>query len=184
MRKVIFGINMTLDGCVDHTKGTADEDVHDYFTDLIRHAGVLVYGRITYQLMVPFWPDMARDHSAPTRSLNDFAVAFDSVDKVVFSRSLDKVDDRNTTIVRGDLKKEIVQMKQESGKNIMIGGVDLPAQLIELGLVDEYHFVVQPIIAGKGRRMDNINLQQNISLTLAESKALPSGCIALRYLSK
>src|SRR5215470_4185810 len=102
MRNLIFGINITLDGCVDHTKQFADEETHEYFTDLLREADLLVYGRKTYELMVPFWPEVARNQSI-TKASNEFALAFDSIDKVVFSRTLDSVEDRNTRIVRTDL---------------------------------------------------------------------------------
>jgi dihydrofolate reductase len=93
MRNLIFAINMTLDGCCDHTKVTGDEEIHNYFADLLRDADVLLYGRKTYQLMVPFWPDTAKKNSGPTKSMNDFAQAFVAVDKiVVFSRSLEKAE--------------------------------------------------------------------------------------------
>ena len=182
MRKLIFGINTSLDGCVDHTKGFADEEIHEYWTHVIRSAGLLVYGRKTYQLMVPFWPDVAKSQSM-TKALNEFAVAFDSLDKVVFSRSLDRVDDNNTRIVHGNLQDEIFKLKQEEGKNILVGGVDLPSQLVELDLVDEYVFVVGPIIAGEGRRLfDGVRLAEKLQLKLVDSKFFDSGCVALRYL--
>src|SRR4030095_5391917 len=95
MRKVIFAINITLDGCVDHTKQVADDETHEYFTDLLREVDLGVFGRITYQLMVPFWPEVARNQSMSQAS-NEFARSFDSINKIVFSRSLDKPDDRNT----------------------------------------------------------------------------------------
>lgn len=91
MKKIIFAINVTLDGCCDHTKGMADDEIHEYFADLLRQVDVLIYGRKTYELMVPFWPDMAKNHSGQTNAINDFARAFDAVSKiVVFSRSLEK----------------------------------------------------------------------------------------------
>ena len=181
MRKLIFAINITLDGCVDHTKQLADDETHGYFTDLMRDAGLLVYGRKTYQLMVPFWPEVAKNQSMK-KAENDFALAFDSVNKIVFSRSLDSAGDKNTRIVRGDLHDEILKLKQEQGKNIFTGGVDLPSQLIELGLVDEYLFVVGPIIAGEGRRLlEGVSLPEKLKLKLAESKIFKSGCVALRY---
>ena len=183
MRKVIFGINITLDGCCDHTKGTGSEEVHDYFTKLIQDADTLVYGRVTYQLMVPFWPDVAKDKSGPTKSMNDFAQAFDAVDKiVVFSRTLEEVNDGKTRIIRSNPEDEIRKLKQEKGKSIMLGGVDLPSQLLESGLIDEYHLVVQPIIVGEGRRLfDTVGLADKLQLKLAESKVLKSGDVALRY---
>ena len=143
MRNLIFAINITLDGCVDHTKQIADEETHEYFTHLMRDVDLLVYGRKTYQLMVPFWPEVAKNQSM-TKASNEFARTFDSINKIVFSRSLDSAEDKNTRIVRTNLHDEILKLKQEEGKNILIGGVSIPSQLIELGLVDEYRFVVQP----------------------------------------
>ncbi|HET8889300.1 MAG TPA: dihydrofolate reductase family protein [Candidatus Angelobacter sp.] len=184
MRKLIYAINITLDGCCDHTKQFADDETHEYFTDLMRDAGLVVYGRKTYQLMVPFWPDVARTQSM-TKALNEFALAFDSINKIVFSRSLDSAGDKNTRIVRANLHDEILRLKQEQGKNIFTGGVDLPSQLIELGLVDEYLFVVGPIIAGEGRRLlEGVSLPERLQLRLVESKIFRSGCVALRYLKQ
>ena len=186
MRNLIFGINITLDGCCDHTKGIADEEIHEYFTALLRDADVLVYGRKTYQLMVPFWPDIAKNHSGPTKAVNDFADAFDSVGKiVVFSKSLDRAEGKNTSIVRSNLRDEILKLKQEPGKNIMVGGVDLPSQLMELDLIDEYRFVVQPLLVGEGRRLlEGISLPERLHLKLVETKILKSGSVALRYLKQ
>src|SRR5262244_3136851 len=181
MRNLIFAINMTLDGCCDHTKQFADDETHEYFTQLLRDVDLLVYGRKTYQLMVPFWPEVAKNQSM-TKALNEFAQAFDAVKKVVFSRSLDSPEDRNTRIVRTNLHDEILKLKQEQGKTILVGGVSVPSQLIELGLVDEYRFVVSPIVAGEGRRLlEGVVLQEKLQLKLVGSKGFASGCIALRY---
>jgi dihydrofolate reductase len=182
MRKLIFAINITLDGCCDHTKQMADEETHEYFTELMREADLQVFGRKTYELMVPFWPEVAKNQSM-TKASNEFARAFDSVKKVVFSRSLDRAEDRNTRIVRTNLRDEIVKLKQEQGKSILVGGVSVASQLIELGLVDEYRFVVSPILAGAGRRLlEEVSLPEKFRLRLVESKIFKSGCIALRYL--
>jgi dihydrofolate reductase len=177
---------MTLDGCCDHTKVSGTEEIHEYFAQLMRDVDVLVYGRKTYQLMVPFWPDVARDHTAPTTAMNDFAQAFDSVNKIiVFSRSLDKAEGKNTRIVRSNLQEEILKLKQEPGKDIATGGVSIPSQLIELDLIDEYRFVVQPIVAGEGRRLaEGISLPATLQLKLVESKIFDSGHVALRYLKQ
>jgi dihydrofolate reductase len=184
MRNVIYAINITLDGCCDHTKQIADEEAHEYFTDLLRDFDLLVFGRKTYQLMVPYWPDVAKDPSSP-RSDVEFARAFVSSKKVVFSRSLDSAEDKNTRIIRTNLRDEILKLKQEPGKNILVGGVDIPSQLIELGLVDEFRFIVQPIIAGAGRRlMEGVNLPERLRLKLVESKTFKSGCVGLRYLKQ
>jgi dihydrofolate reductase len=181
MRKLIFAINTTLDGCCDHTKQMADEETHEFFTHLMREADLQVFGRKTYELMVPFWPEVAKNQSM-TKASNEFARAFDSVKKVVFSRSLDSVEDRNTRIVRSDLRDEIVKLKQEQGKNILVGGVSVASQIIELGLADEYIFVVSPIIAGEGTRLlEGVRLRESLKLKLVESKIFKSGCVALRY---
>jgi dihydrofolate reductase len=184
MRNLIFDINITLDGCCDHTKGTAGAEMHEYFTHLVRDADLLVFGRKTYELMVPFWPDVAKSQSM-TKAENEFAQAFDSINKIVFSRTLESTADRKTRIVRTNLRDEIVKLKQEPGKNILVGGVSVPSQLIALGLVDEYRFVVHPIIAGEGRRLlEGLSLQQSPKLKLVESKAFKSGVVALRYLKQ
>lgn len=183
MRNVIFGINLTLDGCCDHTKGIANEDIHEYFAQQIRDADVLVYGRKTYQLMVPYWPDVAKNQSGQTKAVNDFAQAFDAVGQIiVFSRTLEKAEGKNTRIVRADLKDEMLKLKQEPRKDILVGGVDLPSQLIELDLIDEYRFVIHPVVVGEGRRLlEGISLQEKLQLKLVGSKIFTSGCVALRY---
>jgi len=184
MRNVVFGINITLDGCCDHTNQFADEETHEYWTGVLREAGLLVYGRKTYELMVPFWPDVAKTQSA-TKALNEFARVFDSINRVVFSRTLESAEDRNTRIVRGNLRDEILKLKQEQGKNILVGGVDIPSQLIQLGLVDEYRFVVGPVIAGEGRRLlEGVSLPEKLQLKLVESKIFKSGCVALHYVKQ
>jgi dihydrofolate reductase len=185
MRNLIFGINLTLDGCCDHTKFGGGEEVHDYFTNLMRDVDLLVYGRKTYQLMVPFWPDVAKNHSGQTRAMNEFAQAFDSNKIVVFSQSLDRAEGEKTRIVRSNLQDEILKLKQEPGKNISTGGVSIPSQLIELGLVDEFHFVIHPVIVGEGRRLlDGVSLPEKLQLKLVESKTFESGCVAHRYLKQ
>jgi len=184
MRKLIFAINTTLDGCVDHTKQFADDETHEFFTQLMQDVDLQVFGRKTYQLMVPFWPEVAKSQSM-TKASNEFARAFVSINKIVFSRTLDRVEDKSTRIVRTDLRDEILKLKQEPGKNILVGGVDIPSQLIELGLVDEYRFVVGPIVAGEGRRLlEGVSLPERLQLKLVDSKIFKSGCVALRYLKQ
>ena len=118
-----------------------------------------------------------------TKAENEFARTFDSIEKIVFSRSLDVAEDKNTRIVRTNLGDEILRLKQAPGKNILVGGVDIPSQLIDLGLVDEYRFVVGPIVAAEGRRLfEGVGLRVRLQLRLVESKIFASGCVALRYL--
>jgi len=181
MRNLIYGINLTADGCCDHTRFGGGKEIHEYFTGLMQDVDLIVYGRKTYELMVPYWPDVARDQSG-TKSENEFARVFTAIDKIVFSRSLDSAEG-NTRIVRRDLHDEILKLKQQPGKKISVGGVDLPSQLIALGLVDELYFVVHPVIVGAGRRLlEDTVLGGLQNLKLAGSTLLPSGCVALHYL--
>ena len=185
MRNLIFAINITLDGCCDHTKFNPDDDLLEHYTPLLRDdADLLVYGRKTYQLMVPYWHDIAKSQSETEADI-EFAQAFVSKKLVVFSRSLDSVEDKNTRIVRTNLRDEILRLKQEPGKNILVGGVDVPSQLMKLGLIDEYRIVVAPIIAGEGRRLfEGVSLPEKLRLKLVESKTFKSGSVALRYLKQ
>ncbi len=184
MRKLIYAINITLDGCCDHTKQMVDEEALGHHALLLRDADLLVYGRKTHQLMVPYWPDVAKNPSE-TKADIEFAKMFVSKNKIVFSRSLESAEDKNTKIVRTNLRDEMLRLKQEQGKYILAGGVDIPSQLIELGLIDEYRFVVTPIIAGEGRRLlEGVSLPQKLQLKLVESKIFKSGCVALRYLKQ
>jgi dihydrofolate reductase len=188
MRNLIYAINLTLDGCCDHTKGMADEELLDHYTQLLLDVDLLIYGRKTYQLMVPYWPDVANNPSE-TKADRDFAKTFVSKNKVVFSRSLDsaqvKKEDTNARVVRTDLRDEILKLKNEPGKPILVGGVDIPSQLVELGLVDEFRVVVAPVIAGQGRRLfDDVGLPQKLRLNLVETKTSKSGSVALRYVKQ
>lgn len=184
MRKLIYAINLTLDGCLDHTNMAPDEELFDFFINLVRGTDTLVYGRITYQLMVPYWPDVLKDPSSSNADV-EFAKAFDAAEKVVFSKSLERVEDKNSRLVRTNPAEEILRMKQQPGKDILVGGVVLPSYLIEHGLVDEFIFVVYPIIAGKGKRlMEGTSMQEKFRLKLVDSKVMKSGAVFLHYVKQ
>lgn len=187
MRNVIYSINLSLDGCCDHTKmNGGDDEIYEYFTRLMQEADTAVYGRITYELMVPFWPDVAKNNSGTTKAMNDFARALDSVDQtIVVSRSLASIERKNTRLIHSNLQEEIQKLKQEPGKSILLDGVTLSSQLIGHDLIDEYCIVVHPVIVGEGRRLWNdVRLEERVPLKLVETKVLTSGCVALRYLKK
>ncbi len=180
MRKVVFAINITADGYCSHTEGIPDEELHEYFTKLLRDAGVILFGRTTYQLMVPYWPDVAKNQSE-SEAINEFARVFDALEKVVFSTTLQDVD-RNTRIVRGNIAEEVLAMKQRPGKDICVGSLSIASQLSDLGLIDEYRFVVHPVIAGKGPRLfETVKPQARLLLDFIGSKTLHSGVVALHY---
>jgi dihydrofolate reductase len=181
MRKVFFAINITADGYCGHTDMIADDEMHGYFTGLLRSAGVLLFGRRTYQLMVPYWPDVARDQSEDAAA-NEFARVFDSLEKVVFSTTLKQVEGNNTRIARADVADAVLALKRQSGKDISVGSLSIASQLSERGLIDEYHFVVHPVVAGKGPRLfETVKLEERLLLDFVGSKTFRSGVVALRY---
>ena len=181
MRKVVFGINITLDGGCDHTNGIVDDELHEYYTRLLQSAGVEIFGRNTYHLMYPYWHDVAMNQSE-TEVTNEFARTFDSIPKIVFSTTLKSVEWNNTTLLRSNLQEEIVKLKQQPGKYISIGSISIASQLTQLGLIDEYHFVVHPIIARKGPRLFELDvMKDNLQLKLVGSKTFHSGVVALHY---
>ncbi|MGJ1267918.1 dihydrofolate reductase family protein [Sphingobacterium spiritivorum] len=181
MRKLIYGINVSLDGCCDHTKFSGGDDIHDYFRELLQDVDLIIYGRKTYDLMVPFWPQAAHAQSM-NDSANAFASTFSSIKRILVSRTTNPIDDEYATLIKDNLQEEILKLKQQPGKSISTGGVELPARLIELGLVDEFHILVHPVIVGEGRRLfTEMHLPENLGLNLIATKTLPSGCIALRY---
>jgi len=181
MRKVVYATNMTIDGYCNHTDMIADDELHDFFADLLRNAGILLFGRITYQLMVPYWPDVAENRSG-TASINEFASAFDSLDKVVFSTTLSHVEGRNTRIVRANAAEEVLTLKKQPGKDISVGSLSIASQLSYRGLIDEYHFVIHPVVAGKGPRLfDTVKLHERFQLDFIDVKTLQSGAVALHY---
>ncbi len=181
MRKVVFAINITVDGYCSHTDMIADEELHKYFTQVLRNANLMLFGRITYQLMVPYWPDIAKKQS-DTEATNEFARVFDSLDMVVFSTTLKHVEGNNTRIVRANVAEEVLALKQQHGKDICVGSLSIASQLSERGLIDEYQFVVHPVIAGKGPRLfETVKPQERLRLDFVGSKTFRSGVVALQY---
>ncbi|RPI04921.1 MAG: dihydrofolate reductase [Ignavibacteriae bacterium] len=181
MRKVVFAINITADGYCSHTDGIADGELHEYFTEVLRNASLILFGRITYQLMIPYWPDIARNQSE-TEAENEFARVFDSLDKVLFTRTLEHVDGSNTRIVHANVAEEVLALKQEPGKDICVGSLSIASQLSERGLIDEYRFVVHPVVAGNGPRLfETMKPQEKLRLDFVGSKTFRSGVVALQY---
>ena len=181
MRKLIYGINISLDGCCDHTKFSGADDIQDYFRELLEGVDLIIYGRKTYELMVPFWPEIAQTQSM-NEAANAFAKVFANLKRVMVSQTMDSIDDELTTIIHDNLKEEILKLKQQPGKAISTGGVELPARLIEWGLIDEFHMVVHPLIVGEGRRLfTDMCLTESLGLELVASQTLSTGCVALRY---
>ena len=178
MRKVVFAINITLDGCCGHESVVANDELHEYFTDLLRDSDIEIFGRNTYHLMYPYWHDVAINQSE-SKATNEFARTFDLIPKIVFSTTLQSVEWKNTTLLRSNLQEEVLRLKQQPGKSISVGGLNIASQLAQSGLIDEYHFLIQPIVAGKGPRL--FESGKDFTLELVGSKTFQSGVVALHY---
>jgi dihydrofolate reductase len=179
LRKLVFAINVTLDGFADHQVMIADDELHEFFTDLLRRSDAALYGRVTYELLADYWP-LAPDLPTSTPSEIEFANEVNRIPKVVFSKTLEKAEWNNTRLVKGDAIEEIRKLKAQPGKDLQVGGLSLVSNLTNLNLIDEYWLLVHPIVSGKGRRLFN-ELHQRVSLKLLETKTLHSGVVALHY---
>ncbi len=178
MRPLRYAINVTLDGCCDHRAGTTDEELHRYWAETLAQADALLFGRVTYEMMEAAWRLPARTGVRP-EWMEPFARTIDAARKYVVSSTLERVD-WNAELVRGDLEKAVRQLKREPGTGIFVGGVTLPLALAELGLIDEYEFVVHPRLAGHGPTLF-AGLSQYIDLTLVSRREFGSGAVAMRY---
>jgi dihydrofolate reductase len=181
MRPLRYSINVTLDGCVDHRVGIADKDIHRHAMENIAQADALLFGRVTYEMMEAAWRLSNRMAAMPDWT-EPFARTIDAAKKYVVSSTLDRVD-WNAELVRGDLGKAVQQLKQESGKGLFTGGVKLPLALAELGLIDEYEFVVHPRVAGHGPTLF-AGLSKPIDLKLVSRLEFGSGVVAKRYVQR
>jgi dihydrofolate reductase len=177
MRPLRYSINVTLDGCCDHRVMVADEDLHRHATKSIAQADALLFGRVTYQMMEAAWRPPVSD--AMPEWTKPFARAIDAAKKYVVSSTLDRVD-WNAELVRGDLEKAVQRLKQESGQVLFTGGVKLPMALAELGLIDDYEFVVHPRLVGHGPTLF-AGLSKIVDLKLVSRLEFGSGAVAMRY---
>lgn len=178
MRKVIAAFNMTLDGICDHTVGIPDADLHDHYAELLRQAGVLLYGRTTYELM-QFWQALLQNPSGQA-SMDDFAVAIDQVPKVVFSRTLTETGWDSARLATADLAAEVLALQQQPGKDILVGSRSLIVQLFNLHLIDAFQICIFPMLEGKGLPLFD-QIQDRTMFRLVRTKALSSGAVVLYY---
>jgi dihydrofolate reductase len=178
MRPLRYSINVTLDGCIDHRAINPDEELHRHAAETLAQADALLFGRATYEMMEAAWRPPARAGALPDW-MEPFARTIDAAKKYVLSSTLARVD-WNAELVRGDLGKAIQQLKREPGKGLLVGGVKLPQALAELGLIDEYEFVVHPRLAGHGPT-SFAGLSKRIDLKLVSRLEFGSGAVAMRY---
>ena len=181
MKKVIAAINMTLDGFCDHTSGVPDEEVHQHYADLMRNAGVALYGRITYKLM-EFWRTVLENPTGD-KAMDDFALAIDSTPKIVFSRTLKGVDWKSAKLASQDLETEVLELRQSrngGSKDVFVCSPSLIVALTKLNLIDEYQLCVHPVIAGSGLPLFK-NINEKIMLKLIKTKPFGGGAVILYY---
>lgn len=181
MRKIIAAINMTLDGICDHTTGIADEELHQHYADLLSSGDVVLYGRITYQLM-EYWKSVVENPTG-IREIDEFAVIMDKIPKLVFSHTLKSLEWESAKLANRTLEEEVLELKQSSNgvsKDVLVGCRSLIIQLMKLNLIDEYQFCIHPIVEGKGMQLfENIN--DRVALKLVRTKIFNSGAIVLYY---
>ena len=185
MRPLRYGINITLDGCCDHRAGLVDEELHMYWAESLARADALLYGRGTYEMMEAAWRSVASTGARPDWMepwMEPFARVIDEAKKYVVSSTLERVD-WNAELVRGDLGEAVQELKRESGKGVLVGGVKLPLALAELGLIDEYEFVVMPRLAGHGPTLF-AGLSAYVDLKLVNRVEFGSGAVAMRYVPR
>lgn len=178
MRKIIAAINMTLDGVSDHTAVAPDEEVHEHYTEVIRNADTILYGRITYQLM-EYWRPIVEKPSGE-KSMDDFAIAIDNIQKIVFSHTLKNVDWSSATLATQALKETVLELKQKPGKDVLVGSPNLIIDSLKLNLIDELQLCVHPIIAGKGSHLFK-NINDTIPLKLLRTKTFQGGAVVFYY---
>ena len=182
MRKLIAAINMTLDGFCDHTAGIADDELHQHYNELLSTADTILWGRTTYQLMESYWPEIVKNPTG-NKPEDEFAVLIDNISKIVYSRTLKKVDWKNTRLKSEVNKEEVLELKQSrngGSKNILVGSPSLIVALTQLDLIDEYQLCVQPIILGRGLPLFK-NVKGRINLKLLKTKLFGSGAVTLYY---
>ena len=178
MRKVIAAINMTLDGFCDHTAGIADDELHQHYNELLRSSDVILYGRITFQLM-EYWAHVVKNPTG-NNSVDEFAATMDNIPKIVFSRTLKNVEWKTAKLAKGDIKDEVLRLKQEAGASILVGSPSLIVTLMNLDLIDEYQLCIQPIVLGNGLPLFK-DVEGRNDLILSRSKTFGSGAIILYY---
>ena len=178
MRKVIAAINMTIDGVCDHKAGLPDEEVHQHYTDLLDSADVILYGRITYQLM-QYWQTQLTNPSGK-KTADDFAIAIDKIQKIVFSHKLKNTDWESAKLATKPIEKLVRELKQQSGKDILVGSRSLIIQLMKLNIIDEFQLCVHPVVAGSGLPLFE-NITDRTVFKLTKTKTFSGGAVMLYY---
>ena len=169
---------MTLDGVCDHTAGIADDELHQHYSDLVNNAGIILYGRTTYQLM-QFWQTQLQNPSG-NKSMDDFAISIDKIQKLIFSNTLKDTGWNSAELAKRPLEEEILELKQQAGKDILVGSRSLIIQLLNSNLIDEFQICIHPVIEGKGLPLFD-QIKDRTFFKLVKTKSLSSGATVFYY---
>ncbi|MGH3654000.1 dihydrofolate reductase family protein [Glutamicibacter sp.] len=181
MGQLTFSINVTLDGCVDHREGIADDELHDYFTRLMNAHGAMLWGRATYELMEDYWPAVAHGDISSPPALLRWAQQLEAKPKYVVSSTRTAYSWNNSHLLSGDLRASVLKLKDQYPDGVLLGSGKLATALDRMELIDEYHFLVHPVIAGHGPTLYEAGLQDSRHLQFISAQPLASGAIAASY---
>ena len=179
MRKLIAAINMTLDGFCDHTSMIADDEIHQHYNELLRNADTLIYGRITYQLMESYWPTVVKNPTG-NKPMDEFAVIIQDISKIVFSHTLKNVEWESAKLASRHIEEEVLELRQQSGKDILVGSRSLIIQLMNLNLIDEFQLCIHPVVEGNGLPLFE-NISDRTIFKLVKTKTFNGGAVILYY---
>jgi len=178
MRKLIAAINVSLDGFCDHTLMIPDDEIHQHYNELLKTADAILYGRITYQLM-EYWPTLLNNPTG-NKAMDEFAVTIDNIPKIVFSRTMKNVEWKTAKLAKRDIKEEVIALKQQPDKDILVGSPSLIVSLMELDLIDEFQLCVHPVIVGNGLPLFK-NINGKSIFKLIKTKTFSCGAVTLYY---
>ena len=181
MGLLTFSINVTLDGCVDHQEGIADDETHAFFTRLLDEAGAMLWGRVTYEMMESYWPAVARGEQEAPPALRAWATKLETKPKYVVSSTRTDFPWTNSHPIAGDLRTSVQKLKDATPAGVLLGSGKLATELDRLDLIDEYKFLVQPRIAGHGPTLYQSGLPGTRRLELVSAKPLRCGVVAVHY---
>ena len=181
MGLLTFGLNVTLDGCCDHREGIADDELHDYWTQLMDAAGAMLWGRVTYEMMESYWPGVASGETDAPQSLKDWAVTLETKPKYVVSASRSDFPWTNSHHLTGDLRTAVQELKDRTPAGVLVGSGKLATELDRMDLVDEYKFLIHPMITGHGPTLYQDGLPSTRRLELVSAEPLGNGAVAMHY---
>lgn len=181
MGHLTFSLNLTLDGCIDHQEGIADDETHAFFTGLMDQAGAMLWGRVTYEMMESYWPAVARGALQAPQAMREWAIKLEAKPKVVVSSTRTHFPWTNSHHIAGDLRASVQKLKDATPNGVLLGSARLAAELDRLNLVDEYMFLVHPRIAGHGPTLYESGLPATRRLELVSAQPLRSGAVAMHY---